>query len=387
MSHPNEYVNAVLRRLKQLREESQITAAELDNKLILGPGWIDRFETGKTVPSIGLILAILHTLRKTPDDLFGHITVTDIPGDFERQVYALQDGKDLIIHFNYADYDAQYRLPKATVEQFEIVVKTLRDGLSLLTEPDNAEGQSMKKNAVCDSFLAAVKQWPYANPSDLWWFLICRAYCDPFNHPARFARLSFEQSWKRTGGWALEEVLVRHYAPFLKKKGINIFIAPVEEKKRLLRSVKTTERLEADKVDVVLTGDTKDGTEFFGVVHVKSSFAERRTDDVPMSRALIASGYTSPLWTMDCKSGPSTHPINRGELGDSLDLKNDERSAKRKDIEDDGSFSACFSYNSNTLPTPTAQKCKGRIYSCRFDNPDDAFSRFIISEWQRFHKH
>ena len=386
MRHPNKYVDAVLRRLKELREEAEITPAELDDRLILGPGWIERFETGRTVPSIGLILAILHALRRTPDELFGHITAADIPGDFERQVYAVQDGRDLLIRFNYAKYDAQYRLGNATLDQFNGVVKTLRDGLSVLTETDDGQGRAVKKNAVADAFLAAIKQWPHANPSDLWWFLVCRAYCDPFNHPAKFARLSFEQSWKRTAGWALEEVLIRHYAPFLKKNGISICIPSLEEKGRLLRSVGTSERLEPDKVDVVLLGDTKQGSVFFGIVHVKASFAERRTDDVPMSRALIAAGYTSPLWTMDCKSMPSPKPVNRGELGDSLTPKGGEKSAKRKDIEDDGSFSACFSYNSNTVPTPAAQRAKGRIYVCKLSNPDDAFSRFIISEWRRFHK-
>jgi transcriptional regulator with XRE-family HTH domain len=82
MPHPSKYVDAVLARLKKLREEAHITATELDDKLILGPGWIERFETGQTVPSIRLILAILHALRKTPDDLFGQISAADIPGDF-----------------------------------------------------------------------------------------------------------------------------------------------------------------------------------------------------------------------------------------------------------------------------------------------------------------
>ncbi|MCX5639058.1 MAG: helix-turn-helix domain-containing protein [Planctomycetota bacterium] len=373
--------------MKQLREETKITPAELDDKLILGPGWIERFETGQTIPSMGLILAILRILRKTPNELFGRITVDDIPGDFERKLYAVQDGRDLLINFDYAKHDAQYRLVNATIEQFDFVVKTLRDGLSVLTEPDDEKGQAVKKDAVANAFLAAVKQWSHANPSDIWWFLIYRAYCDPFNHPARFARLDFEQSWKRTGGWALEEVMVRHYAPFLKKNGIKIWTPSIEEKKRLLKTIRTSERLEADKVDVVLSGDTKQGDVFFGVVHVKASFAERRTDDVPMSRVLIAAGCTSPLWTMDCKSIPSTNPVNRSELGDSLTQERDKRSAKRKDIEDDGVFSACFSYNSNTVPTPPAQKAKSRIYTCNLTNSDDAFSRFIVNEWLHFHKH
>ena len=56
----------------------------------------------------------------------------------------------------------------------------------------------------------------------------------------------------------------------------------------------------------------------------------------------------------------------------------------RKDIEDDGYFSACFSYNTNTNPTPPKQKSKARIHVCSFNNPDDAFSKFLIESWRNF---
>ena len=229
--------------------------------------------------------------------------------------------------------------------------------------------------------------WPNANPSDIWWFIVNRAYCDPFNHPARFARMSFDQSWKRTGGWALEEVLVRHYGPFLKKHDIQLLIGTADEKAHYLRQLKgVTARMEADKIDVLLLGHHNNQKRLFGVVHVKASFAERRTDDEPMSKALVEAGYVSPLWTMDCKSSPSESPINRGELGALKDLKSghDVRSAKRKDIEDDGYFSACFSYNRRTRPTAPEQRAKGRIHVCDFSNPDDVFSRFIIDGWRTF---
>ena len=125
---------------------------------------------------------------------------------------------------------------------------------------------------------------------------------------------------------------------------------------------------------------------FFGVVHVKASFAERRTDDVPMSKALVDGGYASPLWTMDCKSSPSSSPRNKGELGE---LKGngikDKRSAKRKDIEDDAYFSACFSYNRKTKPTPINQASNARIYLCDFNSADsDAFFDFVCESWDRF---
>ena len=177
--------------------------------------------------------------------------------------------------------------------------------------------------------------------------------------------------------------MVQHYGPYLKTRGINIFIATGERKSRLLDQLKIDERLEADKVDVLLSEG--DGTEerCFGVVHVKASFAERRSDDVPLSAALIRKGYTSPLWTLDCKSVPSLKPKNRGELGAALVGSDDRRSAKRKDIEDSRFFTNCFSYNQNTIPTPTAQAAEFRVLVCNFQNPDDAFSQFIVAEQAR----
>ncbi len=136
-------------------------------------------------------------------------------------------------------------------------------------------------------------------------------------------------------------------------------------------------RLESDKVDVFLLGPDD---RVFGVVHVKASFAERRTDDVPMSEALIAKGYFSPLWTMDCKSMPAAKPVNKGELG----LVQGRRSAKRKDFEDDGWFSACFSYNANTLASPDPEKVAAPIVVCDFSDPDDAFVEHVVAAWQRF---
>lgn len=178
--------------------------------------------------------------------------------------------------------------------------------------------------------------------------------------------------------------MVRHYGPFLKQHDINLFIASSEVKERLLKTVQADQRLEADKVDVLLTRKTKTGEKLFGIVHVKASFAERRTDDVPMSKALVDAGYTSPLWTMDCKSMPSLRPNNKGELGLAREDERDTRSAKRKDIEDDGYFSSCFSYNSRTVPTPAGQNVRARVIVCNFNNPDDAFSRFVNDSWKTF---
>ncbi|MBY5986858.1 helix-turn-helix domain-containing protein [Roseovarius atlanticus] len=368
------YLDSVLDRLKTLRENNKITETELEERMILGPGWVSRFESGTTVPSIDMLLAMLHEMGSSLPELFEGLPDHPETAEVERTIFAEPDGDNLTVFFRYANFDARYTLPNATLDQFEDVVKTMRDTLSRLATADEIAKEAIKTNAVANAFIRSVNTWPHANPSDLWWFLVYRAYCDPYNHPATYARLDFAQSWKRTGGWALEEVLVRHYGPFLRSNGVNLFIADRATTQAIVDNLDVGDRIEADKIDVVISnGKTGD---FMGVVNVKASFAERRTDDVPMSNALSKAGYLSPLWTMDCKSMPSATPRNRGELGVAVG----NRSAKRMDIEDEGYFTGCFSYNRNTNPTEAGVPVERRIQVCDFQNPDDAFTRFILSK-------
>lgn len=376
-----EYIHALLKNIRNLRDQAGLSDTELEERLILGPGWISRFESGATIPSIDMLLAIVREMGFTLGDLLKDLPTPPSNPEVERHIFAEQSGNDIVINFRYAKFDAHYQLANSTVDQFEDVIKTLRDGLSRLSSVDEEISEAIKTDSVARTFLKAVEIWPDANPSDLWWFLVYRAYCDPYNHPAEFARLDFTQSWKRTGGWALEEVLVRHYGPSLREKGINLFIANGAVKERIVNALDVGDRIEADKIDIMLTGgDSAHSGQFFGVVHVKASFAERRTDDVPMSTALSKAGYTSPLWTMDCKSSPSARPFNQGELGG----VQGRISAKRKDIEEEGYFTGCFSYNRNTNPSLDNLAPERRIYVCDFKAPDDIFSNFIADRWTAF---
>jgi transcriptional regulator with XRE-family HTH domain len=370
-------IERILRRLRSFREQAGLSAQELEAQLILGPGWIHRFEAGEAVPALDVLIAILHALGRTAGELFEDAETDASTGSVSRSLFAEETGNDLALRFDYADYEASYTLANASLEEFERVLRMLRDGLT---------GTQQKSDAVAAAFELAVQLWPQANPSDLWWFLIYRAYLDPFNHPAAEARRNFHQSWARTGGWALERVLVGHYGPFLQRHGIRISIPLGDEKELLIDQLEVPSRLEPDKVDVVLSATSEDGRAVcFGVVHVKASFAERRTDDVELSKALVDAGYCSPFWTMDCKSIPSENPVNRGELGALLGEGGDSRSAKRKDFEVDGFFSACFSYNSRTKPTPMNQtRVAAPIHVCDFRDPNDAFADFVRSEWDRF---
>lgn len=379
MPEARGYLKALLANLAAIRKKSGMSESALEERLILGPGWVRRFESGETAPSIDMVLAILHELGASLSHLIDGLPEPE-PSEVERIIFAEETDGGIAVNFRYANFDSRYFLKNGKLDEFESVIKTLRDGLARLARVDGTQSEAIKTESVARMFLAAAKRWPSANASDLWWFLVYRAYCDPYNHPAKFARLDLTQSWKRTGGWALEEILVRHYGPHMKRSGINLYIADAAERNRLIRDIAVADRIEADKIDVVLTGDTSNGPRFFGVVHVKASFAERRTDDVPMSLALVRGGYTSPLWTMDCKSTPSEFPINRGELG-GIDGK---RSAKRKDIEDEGYFTGCFSYNKHTLESPASLPPERRVHVCGFSDPDDQFSRFIRQRWEAF---
>lgn len=199
MTGSASYLRNMLRNLRSIREKAAISAKDLEERLILGPGWVSQYEEGKTIPSLDLLMAILNELGATLSDLLMDPPSLPSKNAFQRHIAAKQLGHDLNIEFIYANYDAIYTLENASVDEFETVIRTLRDGLARLKNIQGDLSERVKTDAVAQTFLKAVNVWPHANPSDLWWFVVYRAYCDPFNHPAQFARLDFSQSWKRTG--------------------------------------------------------------------------------------------------------------------------------------------------------------------------------------------
>ncbi len=356
--------------VRRLRESLGMTQEDLAEAASLDRSYIGGIERGERNPALTAILQLASALGTAPGRLF-----EGIGDDAERsnppdRLTAVATDDGLMIAFKYDQYDAEYRLQGATLSQFNQVVHVLNNEL--------ASG-SRRANAVAATFQEAVRTWPEANPSDLWTFLVNRAYCDRSNHPDVNARLNLEQSWKRTSGWALERVLVAHYQPFLIHEGLSIKISSKAEKAALLGGIDDP-RIVPDKADILLCYDVGGEERLLGVVHVKASIAERRTDDVPMSQALIAAGYLSVFWTMDVKSFPAARPVNRGEFGD---VDDGQLNDKRRDFEEHRHFSACFSYNRNTTPTPEDSDANARIFVCDFTNPDDRFSRFLISALRR----
>ena len=325
----------------------------------LDRSYIGGVERGERNPTLSAILRLASSLQVSPAAFFEGIGQNaPVSGPLLYGLRAAASDEGLLIHFKYDQFDAEFSLPDATQQEFNEVVKVLRDGLTT---------SKRRADAVANAFLLAVKTWPDANPSDLWIFLINHAYCDRSNHPVDNARLNLEQSWKRTSGWALERVLVSHYGPFLGGKGLRLEIPNKARKIRLLGHLDDP-RVIPDKADVLVSYECEGSERLLGVVHVKASIAERRTDDVPMSQALLEAEHLSVFWTMDSKAFPGTRPVNLGELGG---VGDGQTSDKRRDFEEHGNFSACFSYNRNTIATTSdSDRAASRIFGCDFTNPD-----------------
>lgn len=365
----SNYILEIGRLLEKFRCEKNLSTETVEDILIIGRGWIKALENGNFTPSFELIANLLNIYDKSFYDLTKNLNYNSIP--LKRSITCESSFADLNIIFEYNKFNASYTLSNTKLEVFEKIIKSLKNGLSKSIGENGTNTDAVKANSVAESFLLAVKLLPHINPSDIWYFIIYRAYCDMYNHPADYLGTDLAQSWRRTGGWALEKVVLKHYGNFLSNYGIKLIIPKEFQKTELIKDIseKISHRIETDKIDIFITYKGK----FAGIVNVKASFAERRTDDVPLSQALLNKGYISPLWTLDCKSTPSKFPVNKGELG-SFNKAN----AKRKDIEEDGYFSACFSYNQNTTPTPQDAKVKSKIYICNFKDPNDEFSNFLI---------
>jgi transcriptional regulator with XRE-family HTH domain len=367
-------IRNLFQQLEQLRLAAGLLPAQVETSLLLGPGWVERFESGESEPSLGMLAALVRLYGSDLPTFFAGLdlgTGNLIP---DRHLAASQPVDGLQLHLPMGPYDATVTIPDATIDQFDAIVKTVRDELAI----------GAPREAIVLAFLMAAEQWPQANPSDLWYFLIAHAYQDDYNHPAVEAGRDWAQSWRRASGWALEAVIVQHYKTELGKHGILLEMPPPARRIELLRQMGIPNPEEmAEKADVIAIGKVANGDEQpFGVVHVKASFAERRTDDVPLSQLLIARGLASPLVTMDCKAKPSSAPINRGELGPTQGGDEDV-SAKRYDIERDNKFDACFSYNLNTKPTPQGQAAAARVYVVDFANPNDKFSQHLATKWRQ----
>jgi len=237
-----------------------------------------------------------------------------------------------------------------------------------------ADTKCKNRDAIAGVFLHVLSHCPEANPSDLWHHVVYRLYCDllPRHRPQ-----NPNQSWVRASGEALEQVVETLYAPVLEPHGVKILaLLGREHKRSVLEEMGLGAEVGDSKLDVALYLASGANQEIIGGVHVKASLAERVSDDVPASRALMRRGLLSPLWTLDVKSFPPPHGdlVNRGELGSP-----DSPSEKRKYIEDHADFDNCYSANLRSVPSERQTTSGKRIYTLKLSEQPDRFASDVIA--------
>lgn len=244
------------------------------------------------------------------------------------------------------------------------------------TELDRLLAKPNVKNreAIAAAFFHVLRKSPKANPSDLWHHVVYRLYCDilPRHRPQNPS-----QSWVRASGEALEQFLQSWYTPVFEPHGIRIVaLISRDQKRKVLDAMGLGAEVGDSKLDVALYLVSRDGRHIFGGVHVKASLAERVSDDVPASRALMKKRLFSPLWTLDVKSFPPPHGdlVNRGELGSP-----DSPSEKRRYVEEHGDFDGCYSGNARSVPSVGPTKSGKLVYTLKLSDQPDQFAKDVIA--------
>lgn len=236
------------------------------------------------------------------------------------------------------------------------------------------------RDAIMSAFLYTLIQCPTANASDLWHHVVYRLYCATL---PKHRHQDPKQSWVRAGGDALELTLQEWYAPILTPHYVRLtMLTSAAARLAALAEMGIEATVGAAKLDMTLHHywHPEDRWIIFGGVHVKASLAERISDDIPASRAMMEAGYYSPLWTLDVKSFPPPKGdlINRGEFGTP-----ENPSEKRKYIEHHGDFDGCFTANNRSVPSLARTPSGKKIYSLDLAEQPDQFVQSIFERVKR----
>lgn len=232
------------------------------------------------------------------------------------------------------------------------------------------------REAILNALKVAIDRFPDVNPSDLYHHVVYRLYLRDYT------KTQADRSWVRAGGEAFELFLEQHYNPQLNSKGVHVkWLSNDELRSSALQEMGIDGEVGGSKLDIALYGDLNGKPVIFGGIHAKASLAERVSDDVPCSVAMMKRGLASYLVTLDAKSFPPPNGdlVNRGELGNPA-----APSDKRDYVESHGSFSACFSYNLRTAPSKEKTHSEKKIHVATFNPKTDHLPRVVLAAWDVF---
>lgn len=285
---------------------------------------------------------------------------------------ATEEDDGIILSMKYQGGVSQVFLSGLTVEKYLDVEAELEKTYKSLNENKNTKN----RDAIHSALVYATTNLPNVNPSDVYQHIVYRIYL------REYKKSDPEQSWRRAGGEAMELFVQSQYNQKMIPQGVMVVaLISGEQKKKALAEMGLSEKVGGSKLDVALYGNINNNWIIFGGVHCKASLAERVSDDVPASTAMMGKGLLSILYTFDSKSfpPPSGDLVNRGELGTP-----DSPSDKRKYIEEHGAFDACFCYNTRSHESGVVTSSGKRVYVSDLQEENDKFPEYVLAKWNEY---
>ncbi|SNS07380.1 BsaWI family type II restriction enzyme [Hymenobacter mucosus] len=360
--------------LKEIREKKGLTQDELAANLGKKQSYVSKAEGNERRLDLLELSEWLIGLGITLKDFLQNIgwLSEELSVAVPIKGQASQQGKDVVQKMLLQGKSYDVVLKNVALDKYLEVEEFISNKFLALNEPKNKQ---KNREAIFEAIEFAVKKLPKLNPSDIYVHLVYRAYIRDYK------RTRAEQSWVRAGGEAMEIFVEKHYSKLLAAEGITIkALLSGAEKAKALKEMGLEGVVGDSKLDIALYGTHKGKQVIFGGIHSKASLAERVSDDVPCSVAMMGLGLQSILLTFDAKSypPPQGNLVTIGEFGTT-----DNPSDKRHYIESHGSFDVCFSYNLHTYPSKLPTKSGKQIYVSDF-GPDDPLPQFIIDGWKAF---
>lgn len=367
----------VIRLLKSSRDAAGLSQQEVANRLNQPQSYVAKIETGERRLDVIELIDLLGALESDAPAFLESLgwMVRERARDeiaYPVRGSATAEGVDCKIQLGWKDRLYPLLLAGTTPEQYlsieDEIVARFR---ALNTSSDR------NRDTIAWALRLAISRMPLTNPSDIYHHIVYRLYLRVYN------RSDPAQSWVRAGGEAIEVFLEAQYAAILAGSGIEIrALITRSQKKAALEQMGLSGVVGDSKLDLVLVGTRPNGEKsVFGGIHAKASLAERVSDDVPCSEAMMRKGLWSCLFTFDAKSfpPPTGDLVNRGELGTDMSP-----SDKRRYITDHGAFSACVCYNTRSVPSGSTTPSGRLIHVSTMSPGVDPLPGLIIAAWNDF---
>jgi hypothetical protein len=371
--HDTRYEKLVA-ELRAIRKEAQLSQEGLATKLNEPQSFVAKIETLERRLDVIELLDYLKALHTTWGGFFARLGWLDSGEGIAVPIRgeASESAGGVVVPMLCQKQRYNVTLQNIKLSAYIDVEKKVESLFRNLNRP----GSNVKnRDAIAQAFAYAMRNLPKANPSDVYQHIIYRLYI------REYTMSDPKQSWVRAGGEGVELFIERHYKDELAKADIIIeALIGKDSKRHVLKEMKLEGTVGSSKLDMALFDNTNGIKKVIGGIHSKASLAERVSDDETCSRAMMAKGFLSYLYTFDSKSFPPPHGdlINYGELGS-------ERfpSDKRKYVTEHGSFNACFCYNTRIEPSPVKTKSGKRIYVSSLDPLKDPFVKIILADRDR----